>query len=59
MIAPGRLGHSTIVATIDIYSGVTEQMREDAAVKLDAATALRSFGYSLGYSAEMGTAELL
>jgi integrase len=36
-IAQERLGHSTITTTMDIYSHVTEQMHEDAAVKIDAA----------------------
>jgi integrase len=36
-IAQERLGHSTITTTMDIYSHVTGQMYEDAAVKIDAA----------------------
>jgi len=36
-IAQERLGHSTIVTTLDLYSHVTETMQTDAAERLDAA----------------------
>lgn len=36
-IAQERLGHSTIVMTLDLYSHVTETMQSDAAERLDAA----------------------
>jgi integrase len=34
-MAQERLGHSTIITTLDLYSHVTETMREDAALQLD------------------------
>lgn len=36
-VAQERLGHSTISATLDLYSHVTTTMQEDAAARLDAA----------------------
>jgi integrase len=36
-VAQERLGHSTIVMTLDLYSHVTETMQMDAAERLDAA----------------------
>ncbi len=35
-VAQERLGHSTIVTTMDLYSHVTESMQEDAAIRIDA-----------------------
>jgi integrase len=40
-IAQERLGHSTVVLTLDLYSHVTETMQEDAAAKIDKAFSLR------------------
>jgi integrase len=36
-VAQERLGHSTIITTLDLYSHVTETMQGDAATRLDAA----------------------
>jgi integrase len=36
-VAQERLGHSTVAMTLDIYSHVTERLRDDAAAKIDAA----------------------
>jgi integrase len=36
-VAQERLGHSTIMTTLDLYSHVTDTMQSDAAVRLDAA----------------------
>jgi integrase len=36
-IAQERLGHSTIVTTLDLYSHVSETMQKEAAAKIDAA----------------------
>jgi integrase len=36
-VAQERLGHATVAMTIDIYSHVTEGLRDDAAAKIDAA----------------------
>jgi integrase len=35
-VAQERLGHATVAMTLDIYSHVTERLRDDAAVKIDA-----------------------
>jgi integrase len=35
-VAQERLGHATVAMTLDIYSHVTEQLRDDAAAKIDA-----------------------
>ena len=35
-LAQERLGHSSIVVTLDLYSHVTDNMQEDAASRLDA-----------------------
>jgi integrase len=34
-VAQERLGHATVAMTLDIYSHVTERLRDDAAVKID------------------------
>jgi integrase len=36
-VAQERLGHATVAMTLDIYSHVTERLRDDAATKIDAA----------------------
>ena len=36
-VAQERLGHSTVMLTLDLYSHVTATMQEDAAVKIDEA----------------------
>lgn len=36
-VAQERLGHATVAMTLDIYSHVTERLRDDAAAKIDAA----------------------
>jgi integrase len=36
-IAQGRLGHSTIATTMDIYGHVCDTMQKDAAAKIDVA----------------------
>ena len=36
-VAQERLGHATVAMTLDIYSHVTEQLRDDAAAKIDEA----------------------
>jgi hypothetical protein len=36
-VAQERLGHSTLTATLDLSSQVTEMMQEDAAARIDAA----------------------
>ena len=36
-VAQERLGHATVAMTLDIYSHVTERLRDDAANKIDAA----------------------
>jgi integrase len=36
-MAQERLGHSTVMTTLDLYSHVTGTMQEDAAGRLDAA----------------------
>jgi integrase len=35
-VAQERLGHATVAMTLDIYSHVTERLRDDAAAKIDA-----------------------
>jgi integrase len=35
-VAQERLGHATVAMTLDVYSHVTERLRDDAAAKIDA-----------------------
>ena len=39
-VASDRLGHSTIVLTMDLYSHIDEELQQDAADKLNAVFAL-------------------
>jgi integrase len=40
-VAQERLGHSTVAITMEIYSHVTKELRDDAAAKLDAVFRLK------------------